>query len=440
MSRAHLLLIARDFVAHLPSGRRAREAVVPRPRAPEDALAAQVRAAVGSDGRLSGRVWVLLDDVHLESIQLASRAVDGLDRSALAGMLGYEAQALSGMAPGTAALGWRCIGDEGAQRRFLVVQLLDTEFRELHAEVQALGGRLAGVLHPAGLARPLGPSERGWSRVEAWPDLVATISGKAQGASVRVVRTDPARWAGSGEAVTEVLRAGRDSPPGLGDVAGFDLQDGASLDPWLRAWRRELASKANDLPLIRAPRRAVPQLVWHALSAMVLAGVAWLCFTDHQRMQERTEQIAEERQHLAALDQRFRSTTGRVKSVEARLGTLRGQLAAIEQVAKEQARNKALPTRQLELLARGCPADLCIDAIDLGLESTFVRGRARQSASVDLLVAWIDQNLRPHGFRTLVPTRSFATEGEDRGIYGFEIEVRSGRRGARRPDQETGDW
>jgi hypothetical protein len=274
--------------------------------------AGRVTAALTGGGPVGRAVWVLWEGAWTQTAELPVATVSGLPDDQLALTLGFEAEPLSGLpaadsvtvavpvtpaAPGA--------GAAGLTKTFWLSQVARSVRDDFDEAVRKAGARLAGVLHPGGLARAswgdspapaAGPKE--WKRVEVWEGATVLLSGRADGTvavSVSHSRAGSSAWRNELAAFGAAAWTGRTPPPEILGDSGEPIEwtqaalpDGAVPSAWLRAWAAELeaaaSSKSRRFPLIVPPPRPFAHTHWviggvAAAAAIALCSLHWISVT-----------------------------------------------------------------------------------------------------------------------------------------------------------------
>jgi len=373
--------------------------------------AADVIETLVASRRLSGSVFVLSDEVFLQSIDLPPRAVAGLDRRAMRSAVALEAQSFSGLTGDTATEWWR----RGDERTFLVCQASRGEFTALHEAIERGGGELFGVAHPAALPASLA-GDGPFVRREDWGALRARIRG--HGAEVETIEAGRGtRMADQDEGCSEHLVVGA-SAPELAGARRFDLVDDAVATNWLARWAQVAIDADRGVVLEPPPSPSVRHrrvlLGAIAVGAVVAAGLL-------DRFGVQADVFAATRELAVA-----RVPIDRLRAVEVEGDRLEQQLAALRapQAAAAPTVSRWTPTAlttMLEALAAERPDGVVLDECTLGFRRCAVRGRTPEAGAVDRWTSALVKPLGRIGYSVLPGNRQVLPPDEA-ALFDFSIE------------------
>jgi hypothetical protein len=437
-SEPTILLVQREFIARADFTRGAGTSGVTVSRAARpasDDLAGHVESALALAGRPKGPVWLLTDDVFSQTVSLSARQMKHLDDDEVAQALAYEAQLLSGIEAAESVVAWKPMSNDGIENEYWITAMPRTERSRIDQAIRGAGGKLAGIVHPIGLPRPIADgvdSASAWKRVETWHELWAEVESATGGTTkVRVRRTDPTRRhreLRNDAAPTEMLVAGAQAPATDATVARLD--DDNVLSRWLAGWSSVLAETAPPVPVLAPETRAIPvrtQII-AALSGAVLAIVACAAhyMTLRARADDRTRELAEVSKPAELKATTEQAIAGARKEVDA----LRAS-AADREARKPRGWTPGIPGRVLELLASDVPTGLTVDAFEIGWRSSAIRGLCIEPHLADRLGASLVGAFAIDGYAVSPSTKKLRVDGPGTGLYEYEIEIQpSGARWA----------
>lgn len=389
-------------------------ALQPSERPAQGTLADLIEAAARPGGKLRGPVWVLTDDVFVQVLKLNADAVRDLKDSELGQALAYEAQVVSGMGPAESALGWRGLRGAGRERDFQVVQMPRSDRERAQDAVRALGGRLAGIVHPAALPARLDAEGggAGWGRLEIWRGLYAVVQDPDRtGLRASILPAAGARTlraiAGA-ESATECLVASSAAEPAdLEGLQVFRLSDDASLRWWLEAWAGVLDAAEPAVAAIRPEEKPVGAfrlvVLAVAIAALTMAACGWHAWTLRTRSGESAARLA----------------AARAPAEE--LARLKADVAAKRAATVSPA---ALPRsdhlqRVLDHLAVHRPAGVVVTDLELAWDTGSIRGLSVNAGAVDSLAGSLSDALEPGGRSASTGPRTLNAAG----LYSFEIRI-----------------
>lgn len=412
-----ILLAGRDVLARADVLRRGDPPAVTLGGRPGAAtLAEAVEAAARLGGPLARATWVLSDELVTADVTLPRATVERLPAAELARALGFEVQSVTGWAPLEAAIGWRAVPDAGPDVAVHVVEAARDDVAAVAAAVERLGGRLAGLVHPAGLPAPLDPAvPPPWRRVETWRDGVVTVEDAGDGPRRRA-RAD-ATAPGHVEAL--LAAPGRDDDLGADRVRRLEAPDDARA--FLVAWAATLGERAAAVAVVPPPARPVPAGARAGLAAALALAVGGAGVAHHGHVVGETARLAAARAEAVAPADALARARRDLKGREHELEGLRRDEAEATATAAALARARTRLSTALLALADGCPADARIDALDVGLHRVVVEGHAVEAASVDCLASAVAEVVEKDGLPVAPPVRTFDASVGRAGAYRFEV-------------------
>jgi len=299
----------------------------------------QFEALLKQAPRCARQVWLLSDEVWVNGQSLPAAATAGLNSEALEHALNFEAEPLSGISAADAVLGFANQGQEDGLQNFWVAQLRKETLGEYERAAKAVGVRLAGVLHPAGVPAPVTGvnAEASWARLEVWPQVaLARMGGPGVLSRTRMVNAAPgqvraqvtlSQWLGTTRpAHWEWL--GQGEPPALEGQNGarwqrVTLDTDTGLRSWLGAWGAALAVGAPQLPAIRpvAPQRPARHFVLAGLACqavVMLACYGYFLWAEKERVALNAQlmELGTPAKQLAELDQKIKKGSDELQKLD----------------------------------------------------------------------------------------------------------------------------
>lgn len=431
-----ILFIHRGFVARADfAGARPEPSRLVRTERPDvDAIGDLVVAASRAGPSLRGRrVLLLLDDVVVLTAELEPSVIRGVDDAALGEALGYEAQAISGLASMESATAWARAGGPG--RSYLVAQMPAYELALARDAVARLGGRLLGVCHPAGLPIPLAAESKGGApflRTETWGGLRAEIERDDAGQlAIRFERGRAPRRDEGGATPTERLRVSGGVVTDGADESLFRLTDEATLSLFLSRWRMFVSGDHSRLPILAPAAKPLSMGVRWGVAAGIAASVAAFGCFDYRR-------LAEARDGAVVRLEAARAPVDRYEVLRRRANKLDREIKALD-VAPAASRTEGpvfraeLPDRLLEVPARQCPEGLVVSSVDLGWKRSVVSGFATDARGIDALLIEVTRVLDGTGY----VIGSVEKSRHDGGWFAFEFVLAPGRESKRTQTRVT---
>jgi len=444
MGKHNVLLwfTAEMAAAYIARGRKSD--LVTRPRDPGADLAEEVDSLLAALPLRPGKVWVLTSDVWTGMANVAADVVRRVEPRQLPQMVGFEVEPLSGISSSQARTAVQELGQAGSERQFWVTQAEVAQFERIAESVGFNGGKLQGLLHPAGVPAAVDPAGGGgpWRRLEIWSDAVLLVSGEGKGVEHRFLDEgaslafDSARLeqlaAESGGTLTVLQDPDSVAAPEVSDRIRFaSLEDEAYLKALLAAWSRSLAGKAKA-PLI-APQRAPMSSATRGLLTAGLAAAAVLgCFghllgTDYinrQRVAALDKQSAELKAPLDAMTaskKQLSELDKSLKDVSAKQESLAAAITNYQQTMRGQ--RDRMPA-MLRSLAHSCGSELLIRQIECDGSEVRIHGRCLDPRQAKSLAACLARDLGPMGLIVELPTTEALNLTADGGPHEFELLLR----------------
>lgn len=393
-----------------------------------EGLVGLVELAASLGGALPKRVWILSEEMFALGINVRAQAVEGLSREDTLRLLGFEAQAISGLPAGDALVAAVPSPAAPRERGFTVVQIARADRDAIESSLAARGARLAGITHPAGVPLPIGEgTPANWRRLEAWPDLVVDVESAGGKVTSRFRRTDPTRRARDvvGDApVTETLETGGGPMLAGGmDARAFDLAREVDLRAWIAAWGRALHEDPARTASIGAAPRALSArnrgliAVGGAVVAAAVCGVHYMsrveardaAVQEFARAREPAERLAKTRNEAATL-------AVEVTQLESEAETMLAALARAGWSADA-------PARLLDAAATGRPEGLTIDSLEVGWRGARLRGVALRPELPDELGRALSGALVAEGFVVAPVERRRRALDSGAEVFEYTLEV-----------------
>lgn len=384
----------------------------------ERGLGSLVESAAGGE-KLRGPVWLLSDEVYSQALALpvARGMRDDETRAALA----LEAQVLSGIPAADSALGWRHLPGDGREREYWISQLHADELDQAIATVRRLGGRLAGVVHPAGVPRKLSndPSNGRWRRVEYWSDLGASVEDVGEaGIVARLRRGAPPRGRNDQPPAESLYVTGSAAALAQPATRSLRLDDDQTLGLWLGAWADVLRTEPGTVPVVRPVEKPLSTPIQASVFFGALLLVGAFCGLDAWRARVvRDREKADLAAARAPID-RFQKLQASNQALEKKAAELRAQ-SAIQPAGLAP----GLPGQLLELLSTRCPSGMILESLDFSPNRSVIRGLCQDAGLAERLADELNRDLHKHGRRASAISKKLRTDGPSAGLYEFEIQV-----------------
>lgn len=438
-SNTTLVVVTRDRVVRAEFRARAAKptSVVVRPRPETDDPVAAVVAGMSGERRSPGRVFVLSSDVWTRTLRVPAMNLKSLSTSELQQSLAFEAEPLSGLSPAEAATAVLTLGESHGMGDAWIGQIAAGTLAEIDEVVRGAGGKLAGVLHPAGVPAALDfgrPLERA-VRVEFWADATARVVHDGdrptelqieQGAATANREAIVGEWARQSE--VDLDRVDVLVPDFRPSVDGeHTFADEATLELWLTAWHGALTARKPTAPTIVPPPRPLTTQQRRNIAA-ALAGVALLVCAGHgywtrmgieaaQAEQNRVEAPGRE---LATIKQQQGDTQKALDKLREETTKRSGEVKQAEQTLIAHRRRLG---ELLERLSHESSHDWVLRRIEGSPRELKLVGLTMHPEHISTLAADLAVDLAKLGWAVEPPTHSARNQRNDGGPWSFELRL-----------------
>ncbi|MBI1370738.1 MAG: hypothetical protein GC162_19035 [Planctomycetes bacterium] len=408
---------------------------------PAHALPHESVAAALSLGRSCGaKVIVLSDDVWTQSVELPASAVAGLSEAEMRQALGFEAEAMSGIAADRAAIALTPIDAPAGSIGYWVTQAPEEMLAEMTQIIRRRGGRLVSVAHPGGLPMPLGEVQAGrsWRRIEVLDRTTLCIARRGDApVQLRIIHSDAMspNWLAS-------IQQWRDATPADGEqwlsAIEHSLSDRGpvaelteqTLAQWMRHWAQRLVLAQPGAPVVHPPPQIVPMSRWLFRAAAMFLVVFAAGAVHHHWLKSQVD--AAERQLKAAQQPRRE-----LDELDKKIAALRKDITktrqqnTIEQTRRRVTREPARqPDRLLALLEqarRAAPQALYIEKLAGNPDGAVaLQGVSLDAVSADVLAKSLAEQLAATGWR-IHPADKDAVMGADgSAVWKFSVMAEPG--------------
>ena len=355
-----------------------------RPRQESSSIADLVEAAFRAGEKTRGDVYVLSTSFWTGPVSLAREITAGLSDDDIAQSIALEAESFSGIPAFDSQIAHSSISpDAVGNSRWWVTQLDLGELAQIEDAVRNLGGRLAGVGHPA-VVPMTAPSEptTAWRSVQWWGEQ--TLLARGQGAAIsdlqilsagrqsQRARMELDEFLAEGTVDTGFAEAGHPGDAqgtrlewidetatpdelltGLAEFSEVDAtrvnkEDG--LKRWATAWLSTRSGDAVPCPTVTLPRPPMTKEASIAISVATGLAAICLCFVhysfvggqvsslgeDVSAMRAAVEHVDMETKRLATLQKKTKETREAVEEKRAANAELASRLDRAETLMKRQ--------------------------------------------------------------------------------------------------------
>jgi hypothetical protein len=414
-----------------------------RERPDIDDQASLVEIALSLVSKRPGRTFVLSSEVwsHTPAVSLVN--LRNTSAEEVRQMLAFDAEPLSNLSAFEAATGVLTLGDAAGMRTFWVTQVNSAVRDQMVDAVAAAGGKLAGVLHPAGVPQPLdlvpegGQSTVDRGRIEYWPGVTARVAHRA--GKITAAKVDDSGRAADHEAAADAWRKEAnvvavgtlEARGGQSDVddESLNLADEATLRRWLAAWNRALRAKTPAVPLVTVPARPMTQRQQQMIAAVVGLLALGACYGHHAWVKNQMEAAATEQTRLEAPGKEVASVKLQATSIEKELTKIREEAAKLKvEVTQAEAIFDSHRRRLPELLRRlsadsSASHDWVLQRISGSGRELTLGGTTMHPEHISQLASELSVDLESLGWGVEPPKQEARNLSENGGPWAFELKL-----------------
>jgi hypothetical protein len=383
------------------------------------------------------KIWVMVEDLSSHVLNVPTIQVEGVESDMLSEVLKFEHEALSGESMTGMHLAHTLLKSEDDLNFYWLSYLKQDTFDLIVKKLKKKRCKLAGLIHPGGMPLPLDDHQvsKNWLRLESWGETVFAFhykKGEVNAFQILhpAVQTDS--WqreldefslnAGSVERSESFQNSLANPLPEL--TSHYSLSNHEDLTTqWLGQWLSILSSKEPDsTPVVKIPPHAnqeVMMMVSYGLGALAFCGLlyGWNYYWIED-YKTRTEHLKKIEADITAFNKGIADDKSRQNNLSADIASLKGDLKAIPAVLDALQKR---PMEVLEKLALGRPEDLVLEAITVFPEKIVVQGVTLTSELPNHLANYLDNNLKPMGFKIHSPTKVDMVIFEKGGPWKFEM-------------------
>ena len=399
------------------------------------------------------QVYVLTTEVWSQAVTVESRSLRRIDKSQIPQMLAYEAETYSGIPASSARTAIHSLEAGPLETTYWVSQIDSVRFAQAADAVAFNGGKLLGVLHPAGLHEPITTGKGDWTRLEQWDDASVVVSRQGRSKIERRFLSETEQTIDSPAAARDYLnrldiRTGafvellqqsarpalREAYASEGDINhSVDLSDEHDLRTFLAAWSRALRSP-KALPVVVPVRTGASAQTKRTLALAALAA-ALVGILAHHRLtaayhQSRVTALETQIAELQGPIDAFAAQQKQLGELETDLTETKNQLALLQtRMLRYQGQLGIHRTRMatlLRTLGDSRPRDLMLSGVQSDNGELRVIGRSVRPEAIIEFATTIAKQLEPLNLSVRVPRREALLVTADGGPYEFEYVIRDG--------------
>jgi FtsZ-binding cell division protein ZapB len=445
------------------------------PRSFEHDAVAAVEAAGRLAGKKLGPVWILSTDLWCQPMSVPAEVGVRIPAPQLPRFLSFEAEPLSGLSPQEAQSAAVSLEHISEQSNYWYLQTPTSQFDAWEGRIAALGGKLQGVAHPAGLPGPVS-NEHGrvtsWQRLEVWPEMAVCLHAEPNRAPrVHLIpttvgsnewRAQADRWFESqGRAIhREILALDRyslpqpdaaapigpafdafDKPPaetnGWDAAVTLSLDDDAARGDWLAQWAAALGryrERGATFPMLRpvakpmdARTRRTVTLGLGALTLLACMGHShWTETTNTSeaaRLKQEIAQLQAPAKEMQQVKKSIQETQQQRDALASRNQSVARQLTASQRIIEAYRGRMA---GLLESLATHGGGQIVVHAITQENDGLTITGRCLEQRQASQLAKAIAREMAPLGLHVTLPSITATYALPSGGPFEFVLEIGNG--------------
>ncbi len=412
---------------------------------PADAdLVMAVEMALDLAETSTGKVWLALADLWSQPITIQAEVARRIPADQLPQFACFEIEPFSGISPSQGIAGVMPLPKTESDPGFWVTEIDRSTLDQIDGIIRSRGGKIAGVLHPAGLPVPIRPltSKQNWNRLELWPEMAVCLAGRGKETRTQVLHRGAANEWVAGARVWFDAQGPADHRE-LWNTTGEPYDFSASVEEhwvefspeqkdhlraWIEGWGRALGSKLT-LPVLKTPPRPMTARD-KKFATGLLAAAALLLATGHYQGMGYWN-----RHSGAALDGPMGALTGPTniaKGLRKKIGEQQKELATlttkdteltteIEKFRKVAAAQKRRIPELLEALSEACGPTVLVRSIVIESGRMKVHGRCIDTRQANQVVQVLARRLSELGLAISPPDKEALYRLGDGGPHNFEF-------------------
>lgn len=429
-----------------------------QPRDPNADLVMAVEASLDLLASRLGRTWIVAADLWSQPVGVQTSVARRVPADRLAQFLCFEVEPLSGIAARSGQAGVVALAGTDSESMYWVTEIDRTLFEQIESLVQSRGGRLAGLLHPAGAPAPVQPGVAvgtAWWRIESWQEMIVCIAGLAGKETSRRVFPRSgldSDWQVQAQGWLDQLPAAQHGE--VLDFSGLPLPSLRSstrplelslVDPtlwksWIDACAATLARR-NDVPTILPGRRPMSSQTKRLLVGGAAAAAVLGCFAHLQTMSVVNRMVGGQVQgQIAALtgptaqakaaEQEITKLTDDVKSLTGKHEALAAEILRFRAAAQSQ--QERMP-RLLQTLSDVCGPEVLIHEIESERDQMRLVGRCVDGRQANAVAHSLARELAELGLTVSTPNKTAQNWFRDGTPHEFELTITDGDVAVRPP-------
>lgn len=443
MSASILYITASRAVGYSPS-RGGRITVLPAD--PTGDIGLSIEALLAAMPGRHKHVYVLTTEVWSQAVTVESRSLRRIEKSQIPQLLAFEVEGFSGVSTASARTASQPLDAGPIETTYWVSQIDSARFAQAADAVAFNGGKLLGILHPAGLPAPLTVGKSEWTRLEQWDDMSVVVSRSGRETTQQRFLEDVDGIVDSSAAARELLNRLQIEPNASVELLKqseiesttaaenvLDLSREADLAIFLGAWSKTL-QKRTAVPVIlpvraRASAKTRRSLALAATAATVVA-IAGFDYISKNRDRARVRELSQQVETLkrpidsySAVQTQMSETRQKIQEREETLEELDTEVSRYRgQLAIHRERMAAL----LKTLGENRPSDLMINRVENEGDSIRIVGRSVSAEAVTNFATLLATQLEEMNLSIRVPRREALLVTAEGGPYEFEYIISDG--------------
>lgn len=389
------------------------------------------------------KVWLFAEELWSQPVTISADIARRVPPAQLAQYVCFEIEPLSGISPRQGMAGVAPLAvPAGSDPVYWVTETDRTLFEQIEGMIVSRGGRLAGLLHPAGAPGSLlEPTSTSWRRLEVWSDMVVCLAGQGRSVERQLIPrslapeewfAEASRWLGERpRGQTDEVLLVADDVATRRVVAGMQcpvITASEASAQWLAAWATGVP-KLTGLPQLLPSRKGLPQSTKRLLAVAATVLVAVGCIAGYQvlgginqaainTMRQETEAL----QGPTAMAQQTRTTIAKlgtelttVINNEKELGNSLAKFKTSTQLQRQR-----IPTL-LTALSKACGDDVLLKSIESDGREMKIVGRCLDARRANDVARVLAVELGPLGLDISLPDKNATLRLNDGAPHDFEF-------------------
>ena len=382
------------------------------------------------------KVWLLYSGLFMTLLSMPSVQVEGIDEALLGQLLQYELEGLTGQSTMDMQLAYHLLSNRDEMCNYWVSQIKRLTLTELTKAVKKGGGRLRGLMHPAGLPVFVqDPTQEDWLRMECWSQLCVGLRKTSDSAlEMQVFALSDRQWRGQLEKWFALQGLVEHSETLLNNTYELlpethysrHLSTVDAVSPWLLLWAGLLVKRdLPAVPLLRHQSKLNADLILMASGGVTALIVCLGHFGYFQYQTVEFDTKFKDLQRIETVLNGMKKTLATDQENSARLKITIDKLKSDSEVLPRLIQGlQDRPVKLLEAIAKGRPKNLLVERIETSKDEIKITGISLDSTSPNELGTYLEQHLALLGWSFVAPTKKNMELMPGGGPWEYEIKLR----------------